>query len=66
MEAINFAFIKSLWSIKDVGWDFVQSVGSSRGILSMWDSSLFVILELLDLQESKEAVYGALDAWVAG
>uniref|UniRef100_A0A9I9CVC4 Uncharacterized protein n=1 Tax=Cucumis melo TaxID=3656 RepID=A0A9I9CVC4_CUCME len=38
-ETLNSGFIKSLWSSKDIGWDFVASVGSSDGILTMWDSS---------------------------
>ena len=28
MKAISVVFIKSLWSSKDVGWEFVESVGS--------------------------------------
>ena len=33
-DTLNSAFIKSLWSSKDIGWDYVASVGSSGGILT--------------------------------
>ena len=38
-ESLNSVFIKSLWSSKDIGWEFVASVKSSGGILTMWDCS---------------------------
>ena len=47
MEAINVVFITSLWSSKEVGWEFVESVGSSEGILSMWDSSSITVLVVI-------------------
>ena len=32
-DTLNSAFIKSLWSSKDIGWDYVASVGSSGEFL---------------------------------
>ncbi|TYK31266.1 hypothetical protein E5676_scaffold455G005560 [Cucumis melo var. makuwa] len=44
---LEFSFIKSLWSSKDIGWDFVASVGSYGGILTMWDSSKISVTEVI-------------------
>lgn len=38
-------FIKSLWSSKEIGWEFVESYGKSGGILTMWDDSKIVVTE---------------------
>ena len=46
-DTLNSAFIKSLWSSKDIGWDYVASVGSSGGILTMWDSSKISVTEVI-------------------
>lgn len=34
-EDFDSAFIKSLWSSKEIGWEFVESYGKSGGILTM-------------------------------
>lgn len=39
METIDAVFIKSIWSSKDIRWEFVDSLGASGGILTMWDKS---------------------------
>jgi len=46
-DTLNSAFIKSLWSSKDIGWDYVAFVGSSGGILTMWDSSKISVTEVI-------------------
>ena len=37
MESFDALFIKSIWSSKEIIWEFVESVGASGGILTMWD-----------------------------
>lgn len=36
-EEFDALFIKSLWSSKDIGWDFFESFGTLGGMLIMWD-----------------------------
>lgn len=44
---IDQLLIKELWSSKNIGWSFVDTIGKSRGILTMWDESNIVIVEVL-------------------
>lgn len=46
-EEFDITFIKSIWSSKDIGWEFVESFGKSGGILTMWDESKISIIETL-------------------
>lgn len=39
------AFIKSIWSSKDVGWAYTEANGWSGGLLTMWDEGK--LLEIL-------------------
>ena len=47
MEVFNSVLIKSIWSSRDIGWEFVESLGASGGILTMWDSSLISVIEMI-------------------
>lgn len=38
-ENFELCFIKSLWSSKDIGWDFVELFGTTGGMLTMWDTN---------------------------
>lgn len=38
-DEFDIVFIKSFWSSKDIGWEFVESFGKSGGVLTMWDES---------------------------
>lgn len=42
-ENVNFFFCQSIWGGPEVGWCFKESVGSSGGLLCMWDPKVFVI-----------------------
>lgn len=46
-DLFDIDFIKSLWSSKDVGWVFVEAYGKSGGILTMWDESKILVIEVL-------------------
>ena len=46
-DSSDSAFIKELWSSKDIGWAFVQAISKSRGILSMWEESKISVNEVL-------------------
>ena len=47
MEVINSVIIKSMWSSRDIGWEFVESLGASGGILTMWDSSIISVIQVI-------------------
>ena len=38
-------FVKSIWNSKDSEWEFVESLGASGGILTMWDKSKITVVE---------------------
>lgn len=45
METFDAVFIKSIWSSKDIGWEFVDSLGASGVILTIWDKSKITVVE---------------------
>lgn len=46
-DTFDMDVIKALWSLKDVGWSFVEAFGESGGILTMWDESKISVSEVL-------------------
>ena len=46
-DNLTSVFIKSLWSSKDIGGEFVASIESFGGILTMWDSSKISVTEVI-------------------
>lgn len=44
---IDAAFIKELWSSKDIGWSFVDAIGRFGRILTMWNESKIPVNEVL-------------------
>ena len=46
-ESLDINTIKELWSSKDIGWSFVEAIGRSGGILTMWDESKISVIEVL-------------------
>ncbi|KAA0038339.1 uncharacterized protein E6C27_scaffold270G002130 [Cucumis melo var. makuwa] len=48
-EEFDISFIKSLWSFEDIGWYFVESQGTSGGILTLWDMSNLMVVETLKI-----------------
>ncbi|KAA0045287.1 uncharacterized protein E6C27_scaffold316G00450 [Cucumis melo var. makuwa] len=41
------SLIKALWSLNDIGQDFIESIGRSGGILTMWDESEISVPEVI-------------------
>jgi hypothetical protein len=37
------SFIRNLWNIATIKWTSLESVGKSRGIIAMWDNSVFEV-----------------------
>ncbi|TYK01502.1 Lysosomal alpha-mannosidase [Cucumis melo var. makuwa] len=56
MDAINAVFIKSPWSSRDIGWDFVESMNSSWGVLTMWDNCSISVINFVELPKEKKIV----------
>ena len=46
-DSIDINIIKELWSSKDIGWSFVEAIGRSGGMLTMWDESKVSVIEVL-------------------
>lgn len=46
-EMVDGFLIKAIWSSKDVGWVFVDSLGKYGGLLIMWDESKVTLMESL-------------------
>ena len=46
-DSIDINIIKELWSSKDIGWAFVEAIGRSGGMLTMWDESKVSVIEVL-------------------
>lgn len=46
-EVIDSSLIKALWSSKDIVWDFVEAVGRSEGILTMWNESKISVSQVI-------------------
>lgn len=42
MEVLDTAFVKSLWSSKEIGWDFVASTNLSGELMTLWDMSKII------------------------
>ena len=45
MPDIDYQIIKSIWSLNNIGWSFVEAYGKSGGLLIMWDESKVTPLE---------------------
>ena len=46
-DIIDMVLVKELWCSKDIGWSFVDAIGRSGGILTMWDESKISVIEVL-------------------
>ena len=46
-ETIDNSLIKVLWSLKEIDWDYIESIGRSGGILTMWDESKIFVSEVI-------------------
>lgn len=46
-DIIDLVLVKELWSYKDIGWSFVEAIGRSGGILTMWDESKISVAQVL-------------------
>lgn len=43
---IDRFFMKSLWSLHNIGWTTLEALGSSGGILIMLNGPSFIVLEI--------------------
>lgn len=43
MESSGASFVRSIWSSKDIGWEFVESVSTSGGILTLGRAKITVV-----------------------
>lgn len=46
-EHFDNSFIKLLWSSKEIGWSFVESLGKSGDIIIMWYERKISVVEFL-------------------
>ena len=65
-EEFDISFIKSLWSSKDIDWDFVESQGTLDGILTLWDMSILMVVETLKGDNSLSVKCATLCKRLAG
>ncbi|XP_010680479.1 uncharacterized protein LOC104895616 [Beta vulgaris subsp. vulgaris] len=47
MEEIDAKIIQSVWRSSDIDWSFSPSIGSSGGLLSIWDTTQFEVTDRL-------------------
>ena len=45
-DSFDRAFIKSIWSSKDICWAFVEAVGRFGGILTLWGEGKISLLDI--------------------
>ena len=46
-KEIDSCIIKALWSSKGIGWELVEAIGRSRGLLIIYDESKLSIIKVL-------------------
>ncbi|GKD02121.1 RNA-directed DNA polymerase, eukaryota [Tanacetum coccineum] len=59
LEDVDHFLIRSLWPRSHVDWAFSSSIGASGGIITMWDSRVF----MLDQKISNRNFLGLIGTW---
>jgi len=44
LDVVSLSVIRSMWGLSSVGFVFLKAVGASRGIIVMWDKSIFYLV----------------------